>query len=289
LAPITNNGTLAYNRSNAISVSNLISGSGTFVHIGTGTTTLTASNTYTGGTSVQSGTLITSTNFSNGTLSITAATARVAQHAINNDPDTATIVPALSISAGTLDLNNNAMIVDYTGASPLLAIRAQLASGYASGAWNGIGINSTTAANDVTYETALGYAEASSLGVGDFAGHPLVDPTEILIRYTLYGDANLDSIVNALDFNALASNFGLPGANLWTQADFNYDGQVNSLDFDAIAMNFSSALPGSLPSGLVTSVTMSVVPEPITGFILASALFARRFRFRRTVSQREIH
>src|SRR5262249_23023796 len=58
--------------------------------------------------------------------------------------------------AGTVDLTNNAMIVDYTGSSPLAAIQAAIASGYAGGAWNGPGINSSTAAS--TPNTALGFA-----------------------------------------------------------------------------------------------------------------------------------
>src|SRR5688572_10627947 len=54
-----------------------------------------------------------------------------------------------------------------------------------------------------------------------FAGQP-VDATSILIRYTVYGDADLSGNVNLNDFNKLAANFGaaaaaalpaLPGSN----------------------------------------------------------------------------
>ena len=69
---------------------------------------------------------------------------------------------------------------------------------------------------------ALGYAEASQLGVATFSGLS-VDNTAILVKFTFNGDANLDGKVNALDFNALATNFGkTPGSDVWSQGDFNY-------------------------------------------------------------------
>jgi fibronectin-binding autotransporter adhesin len=54
---VTNNGTLAFNRSDAIVFSGTISGSGTVAQNGTGTVTLTAANTYTGPTNVNVGVL----------------------------------------------------------------------------------------------------------------------------------------------------------------------------------------------------------------------------------------
>jgi autotransporter-associated beta strand protein len=54
---VTNNATLAFNRSDAISFSGLIGGSGSVRQLAAGTTTLTAANTYAGGTFVEAGTL----------------------------------------------------------------------------------------------------------------------------------------------------------------------------------------------------------------------------------------
>ena len=59
---ITNNGTLAFNRSDSITLSNVISGSGALTKLGTGTTTLGAANTYTGTTKVSEGTLALGAN-----------------------------------------------------------------------------------------------------------------------------------------------------------------------------------------------------------------------------------
>jgi fibronectin-binding autotransporter adhesin len=54
---VTNNGSLAFMRSDSVTISNAISGSGTLTQGGTGTTILTGTNSYTGTTSVISGTL----------------------------------------------------------------------------------------------------------------------------------------------------------------------------------------------------------------------------------------
>jgi fibronectin-binding autotransporter adhesin len=55
---VTNNGTLAFNRSDARAFAGVISGSGGVDQIGTGTTTLTGANSYAGPTTVQAGTLL---------------------------------------------------------------------------------------------------------------------------------------------------------------------------------------------------------------------------------------
>jgi outer membrane autotransporter protein len=54
---VTNDGTLAFNLSNAFGFAGVISGSGAVQQLGPGTTTLTANNTYTGGTVVNAGIL----------------------------------------------------------------------------------------------------------------------------------------------------------------------------------------------------------------------------------------
>ena len=58
---VTNDGTLAMNRSDAVMFGRPITGAGGFRQLGTGTTTLTGANSYTGGTVVAAGRLIGST------------------------------------------------------------------------------------------------------------------------------------------------------------------------------------------------------------------------------------
>ncbi|MGX5839465.1 autotransporter outer membrane beta-barrel domain-containing protein [Mesorhizobium sp. ArgA1] len=66
---VTDNGTLAFNRSDAVTFAGVISGSGAVVQQGTGSTTLTGANTYSGGTTVSAGTLIgQATSFGTGNI-----------------------------------------------------------------------------------------------------------------------------------------------------------------------------------------------------------------------------
>jgi hypothetical protein len=82
--------------------------------------------------------------------------------------------------------------------------------------------------------------------------------SNVTVGYTYYGDANVDGIVNALDFNAVASHFGALSGKLWYEGDFNYDGRVNSLDFNAVAINFNQVLAAA-PAASALGV---LVPEP---------------------------
>ena len=110
---------------------------------------------------------------------------------------------------------NNEVLITYSGSSPIASIAGYLASGYNGGHWNGLGIISTAAQSNSNY--GLGYADAADPGnpAGLAAG-------TIEIKYTLLGDADLNGIVNGIDFGILAANFN-KGVSNWDQGDFNYD------------------------------------------------------------------
>jgi hypothetical protein len=74
--------------------------------------------------------------------------------------------------------------------------------------------------------------------------------------FALGADANHDRTVNALDFNAVATNFGIPNRN-FGQGDFNYDGIVNTSDFTALAMQFGKTLAPPSQSPMVSAVQAS--------------------------------
>jgi autotransporter-associated beta strand protein len=73
---VTNNGTLVFNRSDAITVANAISGTGALVKQGASTLTLSGSNSYSGGTTLNSGTLVIGNTAAaaNGTITQTDGT-----------------------------------------------------------------------------------------------------------------------------------------------------------------------------------------------------------------------
>ena len=82
--------------------------------------------------------------------------------------------------------------------------------------------------------------------VSDLAGnHPATDQSTNFFFFQ--ADANFDRTINALDFNAIATNFG--GANkTYSQGDFNYDGTVGTADFAILAAKFGQTLPLPAPA-----------------------------------------
>jgi hypothetical protein len=190
------------------------------------------------------------------------------------------VVRQLDISGSTnawtsaLDLTNNSMVIDYNGASPLFTVQNQLKSGFATGAWTGNGIRSSSATLDSSM--GIGFVEATSLMgsfPSQFAGQT-VDADSLLVCYTLRGDANLDGKVNTSDFNRLAGSFG--GFGSWFGGDFNYDGVINSSDFNVLSGNYGLTIPAVAPD------LGSVIPEPALAGIpcVAVTLFRRSRRAR---------
>jgi hypothetical protein len=173
----------------------------------------------------------------------------------------------LSLGANaTLDLTDTTLLINYgSGPDPISTIRGYLMSGYAGGAWNGPGIDSSaTAANS-------GYG----LGVADSAdpGNPAdLSSDQIEIKYTLLGDLNLDGVVNGDDFTILVGNLG-KSVSGWDQGDFFYTGTVNGDDFTALISNLGKSANGGdvqLPASVYAAVDafaaahglMADVPEP---------------------------
>lgn len=252
----------------ASSLSGAITGSSGLGYYGPGSLTLTGSNSYTGPTNVNAGTLVigaapalaTGTAITIGTDSTDAKL----QLAKNIGSGT---VSSLMISAGsTLDITNNSLAIDYgTGnPSPIASIFAAILSGYHDGAWNGMGIISSVAATHSAF--AVGYADGST------DGGVVVPAGEVLIKYTLLGDANLDGTVNLTDLLSLLNNYGQSGKD-WADGDFNYDGTVNLTDLLALLNNYGQS------AGQGTDAPMAV-PEPagLTFLVVGGTMMARRRR-----------
>jgi autotransporter-associated beta strand protein len=245
--------------------------------------TLTGSNAYTGGTNVSAGKLVLGSsgafpsNGSAGTvLTISSgATVQIANHTAVSTVSFVPIVSSLS-NSGTIDLTNNAMILKSASAS-IGTTYTQIQSAYNGGAWNGTNsssgiITSSTAAADTSHLTAVGFAT----GLTTFEGQS-VNASDVLVKYTYYGDATLDGQVDGSDYSRIDNGF-LNGLTGWYNGDFNYDGVIDGSDYTLIDNAYNTqganlaaevASPTAQIAGGASAGGASAVPEPTTLGLLA--------------------
>jgi len=146
---------------------------------------------------------------------------------------------ALSVlAAGVLEMQNNDLVVDYTGASAI-------------GTWNGNAyggitgliaagrIRSTPALENAQGTTTLGIGEAAdvfSLGAGETTlwNFQTVDATSVVVKYTYAGDANLDGVIDGADYGTLDNWYQFPGTAGFANGDVNYDGVIDGADYGTL-------------------------------------------------------
>jgi hypothetical protein len=78
----------------------------------------------------------------------------------------------------------------------------------------------------------------------------------------LLGDADLNGVVNGIDFGIVSANFN-KAVTAWDQGDFNYDGIVNGVDFAELAANFNKGanIAAAISAPANTAVTPTK-PKP---------------------------
>ena len=184
------------------------------------------------------------------------------------------VVTSLSLAQGaTLDIGNNALVVDYSGASPVATIRGNILAGRGSaglgGTWTGAGITSSAAAqaNQTEPESrSVGYAENAQLPLGPYTTFrgQAVDATSVLIAYTRTADATLDGLVNDDDVTVLGASYA-PGAAgaVWALGDFEYNGFIDDDDVTLLGV-FYNPSAGPLPAPLQLVVSRS--PDPVVAW-----------------------
>ncbi len=182
------------------------------------------------------------------------------------------VVGGLSLAGtGSIDLGKNELIVK---GSTLSTVVGSLGSG----------ISSSAVVGDVL--TTIAAVDGSSIG-STFDGVS-VNAADVIVKYTYFGDANLDGGVDGSDYTKIDSAFGT-AATGWANGDFNYDGNIDGSDYTLIdnAFNTQGGSLGSHPASLIAASTAqiasgsSAVPEPATLGIFgmgALAIFGRRRR-----------
>jgi fibronectin-binding autotransporter adhesin len=201
---------------------------------------------------------------------------------------------ALQLSSNsTLDIANDTLAINYAGSSdPVTSVVSLLTTGYgAGGNWKGTaGILSSTAGNGgLTPLLSVGYADGNNpYDLSRVAG---LQTNQILIKYTLAGDAILAGTVNFNDLLIVAQNFNKTGED-WVGGNFIYNptGLVNFNDLLIVAQNFNKVLSpaGSSDNSLGGSTvplqaTVDSVPEPTALSLVAigaAGMLARRKRNR---------
>jgi hypothetical protein len=137
-----------------------------------------------------------------------------------------------------LDLNDNDLVVTNGSPSQISSLIAQARHG---GAWDQTGITSASARTQANHATTLGvltggeYLSVNGSTFDDFA----VAPTDVLVKYTWYGDTDFNGKVNFDDYVKTDNGFNnhLSG---WLNGDFDLNGQVNFDDYVLIDLAFNT-------------------------------------------------
>src|SRR5205807_5260551 len=106
------------------------------------------------------------------------------------------------VPGGKLDLTNNELQLHYAS-SAVVETRALILNAYSGGNWSSWGITTSTA--DLRH--GIGYLDSAD-GVA-----PGLPANTILVRWTRYGDLNLDGVVNFLDLLSFAQHYGQLNTN----------------------------------------------------------------------------
>jgi hypothetical protein len=235
-------------------------------------------------------------NLRAGALNVANGTTRITP---DGTPDGASRLGSISLgNESALDLTDNDLQI--TGGNTYAEVAALIGSGlHGGGAAPGsaAALISSTAAADPARRFALGTLRGSEYksfgGRTTFDGFAVGDG-DVLVKYTLAGDATLDGAVDFKDLAQLAQNYNMAdGAREWSEGDFNYDGKVDFNDLVTMVQNYNTALPANAAALAGAGAAFEAdfaraaaeVPEPAPVALMvagaAVALLRRRARRRR--------
>jgi fibronectin-binding autotransporter adhesin len=256
-------------------------GANDFTKAGTGT--LTANSVHAGIMNVSAGKMVIAPNGTSTGTSVVSAL---------------TIAGASDAWTSQLDVKDNDIIVHSDNANRVgqaASITNQLKQGSnfaVSGQfWTGNGIITSLGGNGSTSYTAVGVAVNDFATLGGAQTGPIystfdgenVGVNDVLVKYTYFGDADLDGAVTTNDYFQIDNGF-LNSRAGWINGDFDYDGAVTTNDYFLIDNAFLGQGGALVPAAVGSAEPLSgvtAVPEPASLGVLAFAaagLLGRRRR-----------
>ncbi len=179
-------------------------------------------------------------------VSVGAGAKLVVANSLSHADRRVLVLGSLSISAssGTLDLGGNDLDIQNGSAALLATVQSLVQQGYSLGAWTGPGITSSSAAADASHLRALGVVQNNQSGSALFNSTNKFDglvagAADILVKYTYYGDLNLDGKVDGSDYSLIDNGY-LQQLTGWLNGDLNMDGAINGSDYTLIDNAFNT-------------------------------------------------
>ncbi len=198
-------------------------------------------------------------------LNINAGTIEITT---NGTASGVSVVDSLSITgAGSrLELHDNDIIVEYAGgSSPYADIINKIKTGLTLMGGNGAGIGSTEVDTQSLPGTMLGVVDNGAIGgqITSVSGFTGFAGDSVIVKYTWFGDSNLDGVVDGSDYALIDSGFTSNGTLTgWVFGDYDYSGQIDGSDFALIDTGLTSqsaSLPEPAMMSLLGFGTLSLI------------------------------
>ena len=260
---VIDNGTLALNRSDAVTLGNTISGTGAFIQKGTGTTTLTGNNSYTGTTTISAGTLklgagasLASTNINLGTMASQGTldlTGKSSGYTVATNQALSGSGSVTMAASQTLTIASGANLAPGNNGSGVLTVNGSLT--LATNSSTSMEVTGTNAAG------ASGGFDQIAVKLGNFSagGTLTINISGLVLSSTPITD-NIFSYSNGGSWNSAQNFFSVvltglyPGTMAYTSAGTTWSWQSTfGNETDSVSLNMTTGV-----------LTMTAVPEPST-------------------------